>query len=293
MLQQTLAAIGRNRRWRRLQYRLIDRGINHLLPAITLRQAQKLPVVISERFPLGRNGQQMGRLFLPGGVPPPSGWPLTLGWHGGGWAMGRPDNLALAAATFARAGLATLLADYRLAPKHRWPAQYEDVQAAVGWVHDQNQYPLDVARLAVFGDSAGGHLAASALTRNATAFRAGVLFYGVFDYVRLARGNLPLINDMLRALFGRDCRDPAVLENASPAFHIPANGPPLLLLVGDRDPLLRQSQRFLESWQKAGNYAELKVYPGRYHGFVNVPGGAARDLSLEDATGFLTDQLGR
>lgn len=96
--------------------------------------------------------------------------------HGGGWASGdkRADLPFIPA--LVSAGLHVFSVNYRLAPRHPWPACYEDVAAAVAWVkeraHAENG---DESRLGVVGYSAGGHLAAMAAVRIAGVKAAGLL----------------------------------------------------------------------------------------------------------------------
>ena len=67
-----------------------------------------------------------------------------------------PANVFLA-----RAGFVTVSADYRLAPTSTFPAQLEDVRAAVRWLRAHAlELGIDPGRIGVWGISAGAHLAA-------------------------------------------------------------------------------------------------------------------------------------
>ena len=58
-----------------------------------------------------------------------------------------------------KAGFAWFTINYRLAPQHRWRACAEDVEVAIRWVKSHaKEYKVDVGRIALIGDSAGGHL---------------------------------------------------------------------------------------------------------------------------------------
>lgn len=67
--------------------------------------------------------------YLP--LDAPALVPGVLVIHGGGWRSGTRLQLALQAYRFARAGIAAFAIEYRLAPAYRWPAQIEDVRAAL------------------------------------------------------------------------------------------------------------------------------------------------------------------
>lgn len=90
--------------------------------------------------------------------------------HGGYWSY--DTDWAGWARAFARRGYAVFDADYRLAPGWPWPAQRDDVLAALRWVRrNAAAYAVDPARVAVLGSSAGGQLAVAAATHGAGAAR--------------------------------------------------------------------------------------------------------------------------
>src|SRR3954462_11547776 len=70
--------------------------------------------------------------------------------------------------------------NYRLAPQHRWPASQDDVESAIRWVRAHaKEYKVDVNRIALIGESAGGHLVSmvGARAKGDTALAAVVPFY--------------------------------------------------------------------------------------------------------------------
>ena len=100
------------------------------------------------------------RLIRPTGVPAPL--PILVYFHGGGWVVGgkQPhDRFARSLAYTARA--AVLFVDYTLSPESRFPVAIEQAYAATAWAAARDaSHGLDGARLALFGDSAGGNMAA-------------------------------------------------------------------------------------------------------------------------------------
>ena len=74
---------------------------------------------------------------------------------------------------FVRRGWIAVVPNYRLAPRHPWPAQIQDVTRALGWVKKNiATYGGDPERVVVAGGSAGGQLAALvALTANDPTWR--------------------------------------------------------------------------------------------------------------------------
>jgi acetyl esterase len=100
------------------------------------------------------------RLYVPDDGNP---GPVVVFLHGGGWVLGdleTHDGLCRLLAD--RSGCAVLAVDYGRAPEHPYPAAFEDLERAVDWLRGSGaaRYGLDVTRLAIAGDSAGGHLAA-------------------------------------------------------------------------------------------------------------------------------------
>src|SRR5262249_29322501 len=83
--------------------------------------------------------------------------PAGLYIHGGGFVVGSVDTEHAAAAAIANAGVVVVSVDYRLAPEHPFPAGLEDCYTALRWLHEHAfELGVDVERVAVFGQSAGG-----------------------------------------------------------------------------------------------------------------------------------------
>ena len=100
-------------------------------------------------------------LLLDAYIPKVSGkHPAILVIHGGAWRFGNRKQLSSYARSLAERGFSCFAIDYRLAPKHKFPAQIEDCRSAVKWIRkNANKYKVDASKLGVIGYSAGGHLA--------------------------------------------------------------------------------------------------------------------------------------
>src|SRR5690348_15922081 len=85
--------------------------------------------------------------------------------HGGGWRAGSKESLDPTALRFAESGWTAFSISYRLVPPAPWDAAKADALAAVRWVRAHAaRFGFDPRRLAVFGTSAGGNLAALVAT---------------------------------------------------------------------------------------------------------------------------------
>ena len=92
----------------------------------------------------------------------PDGSPVIVHFHGGGWTLGALDQSDwLCSEVCLGVGAVVVSVDYRLAPTHRFPTAVLDSLAAITWVAGHAaELRVDIDRLAVMGDSAGGNIAA-------------------------------------------------------------------------------------------------------------------------------------
>ncbi|MCB0112707.1 MAG: alpha/beta hydrolase, partial [Caldilineaceae bacterium] len=105
-----------------------------------------------------RDGHERQKLDLF--VPNADGsLPLLIWVHGGAFRMGsKQDRVPL---SYLDDGIAVAALNYRLSQHALFPAQIEDVKAAVRWLRAHAVgYNLDPNRFGAFGESAGGHLVA-------------------------------------------------------------------------------------------------------------------------------------
>jgi acetyl esterase/lipase len=244
--------------------------------------------------------------------------PLVIWIHGGAWLFGtnKRESPELAPARIGdrilAAGYALARVTYRLSGEAVFPAQLHDVKAAVRWLrHHAGVLGLDPDRFAVWGESAGGHLAALlALTGGAPALagtegipdasdavQAGVLWYAPTNLLSMNAQNheqSPLDHNApespeSRLIGGPVQLLPAEAATASPVTYATAAAPPLLLVHGDDDRVVpdgqtRELHLLLES---LGAPVELEIVPGADHCFT---GGDVTPL-VADGLEFLNRSL--
>lgn len=101
-------------------------------------------------------------------------FPLVIYVHGGAWT-GRPEASPAWVNSFVKDGYAVAIVYYRLAQEGPFPAQMEDLNAALRWFKDNaDKYHIDANRIGLWGHSAGGHLVAlMGTSANSKAFATG------------------------------------------------------------------------------------------------------------------------
>ncbi len=228
--------------------------------------------------------------------------PVLVQVHGGAWVVGSKEHQGLALMNrMARRGWVCVAPNYRLAPRHPWPAQLVDVKRALAWVREHiADYGGDPSHVAVTGGSAGGHLAAmTALTPQDPAFQPGfeeadtsvracVPLYGVYDLAAasgLASARVMRDAFLQPRVFPHPFHvDPATYERASPLLRVTADAPDFLVLHGRSDSLVEveQARRFVAELRRTSahsvTYAEL---PGTQHAFDTF--WSVRSLHVVDA----------
>jgi acetyl esterase/lipase len=241
------------------------------------------------------------RLTLDVYRPVSSGpFPVLVQIYGGAWQRGTPADSGWFAQYFASRGYVVFAIDYRHAPRWQWPAQIEDVRAALGWIRAHaGEYDADVRRMALIGRSAGAHLALmAAYASGLPAVSAVVSYYGPTDLAegwRVPPRPDPLdVRAVLEAfLGGTPDQVPARYREASPVTHVSATVPPTLLVYGTRDHIVeaRFGRDLHARLQAAGAASVLLEIPWAEHAFDALPSGLSGQLSLFYTERFLDQTL--
>lgn len=213
--------------------------------------------------------------FVPAGRGP---HPAVLLIHGGGWTRGARSDLTSDGLWLAERGFAAFAPDYRLAPRHRFPAALQDVRAATRWVRAHAaRFGVDPARIAAFGASAGGHLAAmlavtgSGRLDRGTRVRAALSWSGAMDLTRMVADAPARVRPDVRRLVARflgcdpaACRAPA--RRASPVAQVDAGDAPLFIANSrDEVPSFGQATAAADALRARGVPVALVEIAGRLH----------------------------
>ena len=200
--------------------------------------------------------------------------------HGGGWSQGDRSQLRGYGLLLGRRGYLCVASEYRLTGESLWPAQIEDVKAAVRWMRaNATELGIDPARIVVSGNSAGGHLSLMAGGVPASAGLEGaggnegvssgvaavISFYPPTGLEARSWGGLP-------SLFGKGAPT-ETLKVASPLTYATAAFPPTLLIHGNKDEVVPaiEATAMYDVLFAAGVPVELHMYADQPHGFDADP----------------------
>ena len=230
-------------------------------------------------------------VYVPAETPPQAA-PVLLQVHGGGWTIGNKDQQGIPLMQhLAAKGWVCVAINYRLSPKHAFPAHVIDVKKAIAWIKEHIEaYGGDPDYVAITGGSAGGHLCAlAALTPDRkewqpgfedvdTSVQVAVPHYGVYDFAGSTglRSAEQLRDRFLapRILQTTWAEEPEAFEAASPILQVSEDAPDFFVLHGRYDTLVPvdQARLFVEELRRTSKrtvtYAEL---PGAQHAFDVFP----------------------
>ena len=215
--------------------------------------------------------------------------PAIVFVHGGGWASGDArhsrsfSDLPDALAALAAKGFVVASVNYRLSGQAKFPAPLQDVKSALRWLRSHaDDYGIDATRIMVWGEDAGGHLAALAATScGVTAFEpaaastnsatrlpsdcadGAIIWSGFADLAAISDAPTQAALAFLMGCTSTDCA-PGVMTAASPVSYINNMTPPFLIQHGETDGIAPTSQArdLADRLKAAGVPVELAIYPG-------------------------------
>jgi acetyl esterase/lipase len=233
----------------------------------------------------GGHERQKLDLYLPSDARGPL--PLIVWVHGGGWQAGSKTSVLPLRHGLIAKGYAIASIGYRLTDTAPFPAQIQDVKAAIRWLRAHAaEHRLAPDRFVAWGSSAGGHLVAMLGTAgDIKAFDVGahldqssrvqavIDFFGPSDLQRFvttpgyeshARPGSP----ENKLIGGVVAEHPAKAAAASPVSYVTKDDAPFLILHGSADPTVpaNQSEILHAALRQAGVQSTLHVLPGAKHG---------------------------
>ncbi|MDQ3156339.1 MAG: alpha/beta hydrolase [Actinomycetota bacterium] len=282
----------------------ITRGRKQVVSSARLAGGSPSIGAVTDRTIDGPAGKLNLRFYTPSGMRGAA--PALFFIHGGGWIYGDLESHDATCRFLAEEAQVRVIAvDYRLAPEAPFPAAFDDTWAAYQWIVNNAQgIGVDIDRLAVGGDSAGGNLAAIIAQQ---AVREGfhpptfqLLIYPATDFVTesasratyakgyyLTKAFMDLANENY-LLGDEDLDDPRL----SPVRNDVAGVAPVYVVTAGFDPLLDEGKDYADKLRDAGVRVDYRCEEGLIHGFANMVAlGSAAPKAMRRAAAALARGL--
>ncbi|MFT2009258.1 alpha/beta fold hydrolase [Pontibacter sp. 13R65] len=250
-------------------------------PSATLIESGKQTITVTPDIPYREGSSQAWKLDLA--MPANFGEelrPAIVIVHGGGWGAGSKSDAVYQRlmVEYANKGYVTINVNYRLTGESPFPACIEDVKCAVRWLRAHaKEYNVDPDRIGGYGHSAGGHLA---LMLAMVPESAGLEGDGGWNEYS-SKLNV-VIGGAAPTELGRDV--PMAKTEWWPIGYISANHPPMFLIQGADDPVVRTelTDDFVQKMRAAGATIEYLKIDGVGHGVAYADKLHITDPAMEE-----------
>jgi acetyl esterase/lipase len=295
-LNRVLAYLPRYHTGRRLNARIINGLVK--LAGILLPKPRHRDVTI-DIVKLRADDREIPIHLLRPQVPVAA---LYLHFHGGAWVLGNSQlDDGWNAEIVRSSNVAIASGDFHLAVDDDLERTIREAVALTEWALDRLP-EFGTGRLIVEGESSGAQLAACALLQVAKKrpldkVAGFVSFCGAFDMSgspSLANARHSLIIDPASAVHNLERltkRSRAPIPEISPIFSDLTGMPPALFIAGALDPILDDSRRIHDVWQRQTSHADLLVVPEAPHGFERLPTRVAAK-TRDFMCGWIMERLG-
>lgn len=241
------------------------------------------------------------RIYRPSAEP---NLPVMVYFHGGGWVIGNMDGFEPTARSLANKGnFVVVQVQYQKAPEHPFPTPFNDCYATLEWVVKNAQtLNVDVTKIGVGGDSAGGNLAAAVAMKCRDKKLVDLAFQMLVYPCTGHDASLPsaLTNAegfglTSKAMRWFELQYIGVEEDLQNPYAFPATADdfvglaPAIVLTAEYDPLADDGESYAHALAGAGVKVIFKEYEGAIHGF-NALAGIAPEFARE-VQEFLTKGL--
>ncbi|CAL9764611.1 unnamed protein product [Musa acuminata subsp. burmannicoides] len=298
----------------------VNRGLVSLLDARVAASAKPFRGVRTADVPVDLSRDLWFRLFVPSSVSDGERLPVIVFFHGGGFAFLSPDSYLFddVCRRICRTVHAVVVSvNYRLAPEHRCPAQYEDGVHVLRFLEDggllyADPSAADLADLSscfLVGDSAGGNIVHHVARRWAADADGGwkkvrlvgmVLIQPYFGGEERTEAELRLVGAPLVSVERTDWLWRAFLPEGADRDHEASNVfgpralgeleealPAAMVVVGGFDPLQDWQRRYYKGLRARGKSARLVEYPEAFHSFYSFPDLKQSTVLMEEIKSFV------
>lgn len=260
--------------------------MHQLLKTKTSRQLEPV-AAIEHSFIPGPTADLPIRIYRPKAADLSQLQPALIFIHGSGWVVSNIEtNDHFSRALANRTGLVVIAINYQKAPEHRFPIPLEDCYASTLWIFEHAALlGLDAKRIGIFGDSAGGNLAAAVTLKlrdeHGPQLAYQVLVYPAVKYgwetasaIEYAEGYL-LQQASMRYYWQHYLSNEADLHNP---YFSPLNTsshhdlPPALIYTAEFDPLRDDGYLYAEKLKACNVAVKYQCFDGMIHGFIKMIG---------------------
>ncbi len=262
--------------------------IHKKFPNVTL-VLPRLPRGVVEKENIAYTNYGTREMHLDVFSPPGRGdktYPGILIIHGGGWVSGERSMLVPMAEQLAKHGYVTVTVEYRLGPEALYPAGVYDLKAAIRWMRAAGpEYGIDTNRIAAYGCSAGGELAAFLGTTgddpkfegnggylgHSSRVQAVVDVDGLLDFTNVNStkyDNNPKKPSAAHRWFGASYKEkPELWREASPITYVGKSTPPIIFINSSMAHYHAGRDNMITELKKLGIQYAVRTLPGTPHTF--------------------------
>jgi acetyl esterase/lipase len=234
-----------------------------LMAPFNLGSAMDDAAVLAQNQPFADGDRKRLDIYGPKNQTGPA--PVVMFIYGGSWKQGSRNDYQFVGRALAANGFIAVIPDYRLYPEVKFPDFLEDNAQAVKWIEDNiGTYGGDTSRFFIAGHSAGAYNAVMLGLEKSFLRVYGVTMpvkaiaaiSGPYDFY-------PFEYDEVRNTFG-GVDNP---EGTQPINLVTPDVPPMLLLSGRSDPIVRvqNTEHLAAKLQAAGDWVTAKYYDNIGH----------------------------
>jgi acetyl esterase len=244
-------------------------------------------VEISNRFIPGLTADLLVRIYRPTGLNLKTQKTLKNGlvyFHGGGWSYFSVDMYDAQLSALAEMTDSVVVSiNYQKSPEHKFPIPHDDCFTGLKWVFEHAQdLGINISKIGVGGDSAGGNLAAGVALRNRDE-KLFPLAYQLLIYPCVGVDFETLSYNQNASGYGLSKRTMSWLwslylnseKDYGNPYAVPLNSPssaglpPAIVITAEYDVLRDDGSQYAEKLRADGVEVIYRDYPGMIHGFFN------------------------
>ena len=242
------------------------------------------------------------RIYTPEGSGP---FRSLVFFHGGGWVVNYIAKYDAQLVAMAKKTSSVIVSvNYQKAPEHKFPTAFDDCYAALEWTFGHaKELNIDVTKIGVGGDSAGGNLASAVALAARDRGRISLAYQWLVypcngpEYVSTPdvpnaegygltqRGMKWLWEQYLNG--SADDANPYAVPHSATNF---AGLPPTVIITAEFDVLRADGIAYAEKLKAAGVSVVFKDMPGMIHGFFNCGKYIDEGIAVRD---FFADEINR